>query len=84
MTKSSVVVIVGAAFPAAVALAPLSQAADDCGAGMYFNVNTNQCEISPAVGPGPVGPGPVGPGPVGPGPVGPGPVGPGPVGPGPR
>ena len=78
MTKCSVVAIVGAAFMAAVALAPLSQAADDCGAGMYFNVNTNQCEISTAVGPGPVGPGPVGPGPVGPGPVGPGPVGPGP------
>lgn len=63
--------------------APVSQADDGCGAGMYFNTNTQQCEFYAPVGPGPVGPGPVGPGPVGAGPVGPGPVGPGPVGPGP-
>lgn len=66
----------------AIALSPLSQADDGCGAGMYFNVETNQCQYYNWVGPGPAGPGPVGPGPVGPGPVGPGPVGPGPVGPG--
>jgi hypothetical protein len=66
---------------AALAAAPASLADDGCGAAMYFNTTTNQCEYYPAVGPGPVGPGPVGPGPVGPGPVGPGPLGPGPIGP---
>lgn len=66
---------------AALGAAPASQADDGCGAGMYFNTTTNQCEYYAWVGPGPAGPGPVGPGPVGPGPVGPGPLGPGPIGP---
>ena len=78
-----VLAAVGTALVAGICLPAVSQAADDCGPGMYFNVQTNQCEWNGPVGPGPVGPGPVGPGPVGPGPVGPGPVGPGPVGPGP-
>lgn len=82
--------LIGLAVPAG------AEPLDGCGYGMYFNVETNQCEpggvephpfIGP-VGPAGVGPGgPVGPGgvvgPVGVGPVGPGPVGPGPVGPGP-
>lgn len=77
---------------AAISIAATSQADDGCGAGMYFNWETNQCEyyddvnvyINPCCYVGPAGPGPIGPGPVGPGPVGPGPVGPGPFGPGRR
>ena len=73
----------------AVSTPAASKAEDGCGAGMYFNWETNQCEyyddltvyVDPCCYVGPVGPGPIGPGPVGPGPVGPGPVGPGPVGP---
>ena len=83
VTASRIAALAGASLLTSLALAAVSQAANDCGPGMYFNVDTGQCEINPAVGPGPVGPGPIGPGPVGPGPIGPGPVGPGPVGPGP-
>ena len=77
---------------AGLSFAPTSSADDGCGAGMYFNWETNQCEyyddvnvyINPCCYVGPAGVGPLGPGPVGPGPVGPGPVGPGPLGPGRR
>lgn len=77
---------------AGISWAPAGSADDGCGAGMYFNWETNQCEyyddvsvyINPCCYLGPAGVGPVGPGPVGPGPVGPGPVGPGPIGPGRR
>jgi len=78
-----ILAVFGSALLGAISLPAVSHAADGCGPGMYFNVQTNQCEWNGPVGPGPVGPGPVGPGPVGAGPVGPGPVGPGPVGPGP-
>lgn len=86
LKKCAAYTLAMAAAPLAGLIAPAHGLADDgCDAGMYFNVETAQCEyyaiVGPA-GPGPVGPGPVGPGPVGPGPVGPGPVGPGTVGPG--
>jgi len=79
------VLVLGSIPLAGVALPATSRAEDGCGAGMYFNWETNQCEyydvnvyLNPCCYvPGPVGPGPVGPGPVGPGPVGPGPLGPG-------
>jgi hypothetical protein len=85
--------VVASSVPVAgIAGASASSADDGCGAGMYFNWDTNACEyyadvtvdINPCCYLGPAGVGPVGPGPVGPGPVGPGPVGPGPIGPGRR
>lgn len=93
ISRCVAVVVMLASIPSAAVMLPATSQADDgCGAGMYFNWETNQCEyyddvnvyINPCCYVGPAGPGPIGPGPVGPGPVGPGPVGPGPFGPGRR
>ncbi|APE18753.1 hypothetical protein BOH72_29245 [Mycobacterium sp. WY10] len=69
------VMVVSSAPIAGIAWAPPSSADDGCGAGMYFNWETNQCEyyddvtvyINPCCYVGPAGVGPLGPGPVGPG-----------------
>jgi hypothetical protein len=44
---------VGAALVAGVSLPPVSKAEQDCGPGMYFNDQSNQCEWSGPAGPGP-------------------------------
>ncbi len=62
LTTTRIVATAGAAVLAAIATPAVSDAADNCGPGMYFNVQTNQCEWNGPVSPGPVGPGPVGPG----------------------
>jgi len=85
-----------AALPLTFAAPPTSWADDGCGAYLYYNTATAQCEYCDVLyynvatdqceyWDDPtvyINPAPIV-GPIGPGPVGPGPIGPGPIGPGP-